>query len=151
MESMYARVAEVEISYRPMRCARPKIEDGRVAASIFRANWDDGQIEFRESLKVMLLNNRCNCMGICTVASGGGTSCGVDVRNILQTALVGNAQSIILCHNHPSGNVEPSTHDNTLTSNVQRGCDAVGIKLLDHVIISPDEDVYYSFKENGKL
>ncbi len=151
MNNLYVKVAEVELSYHPIRCARPRVTDSTSAAPLFRSNWDEGQIEFRESVKLMLLNKRGNCMGICTIAEGGGATCSVDLRNVLQTALVGNASCIIMCHNHPSGNVTPSRQDDDLTLKVQKGCDAVGIRLLDHIIISPDEDEYYSYSENGKL
>lgn len=151
MSNLYAKVAEVELSYRPLRCARPQVTDGRAAATLFRSNWDEGQIEFRESVKIMLLNLRGNCMGICTVGEGGGAECSVDVRHVLQTALLGNAKYIVMCHNHPSGKVEPSRMDDDLTKRVHCGCEAIGIKLLDHVIIAPEEDEYYSYSDNGKL
>lgn len=146
----YIKVAEVELSYRPLRCFRPKIEDGRVASQVFIENWDDGQIAFRESVKIMLLNIRGNCMGICTLADGGGSSCGVDIRHALQTALVSNAHRIILCHNHPSGELRPSSADDDLTQKLMAGCKAVGIKLVDHIIVEPNGD-YYSYNENGKI
>ena len=151
MENMYVRVSEVELSYRPVRCARPTVTDSRAAADVFRVNWDEGQIEFREAVKVMLLNKCNHCMGICTVAQGGGASCSVDIRNVLQVALGGNAHGIILCHNHPSGSVNPSRDDDELTRKLHRGCQAVGVKLFDHVIISPDGDGYYSYMNDGKL
>lgn len=151
MEKIYARVAEVELSYHPVRCARPQIKDSAMAANILCDNWDEGQIDFRESVKIMLLNHRNSCIGICTVANGGGASCAVDLRNVLQAALVGNAHSIILCHNHPSGNLLPSPQDDELTRQVQQGCSVVGVKFFDHIIVTSEKGIYYSYNDNGKI
>lgn len=145
----YCRVAEIEVSYHPARCHRPMISDSSDAVHIFRENWEEGKLEFVESVKVMMLNTSLRCMGICTVAVGGGSSCAVDVRNILQSALKADAKSIVLAHNHPSGSTRPSSHDDRLTKQVEEGCKAVGIKFADHVIVTSDD--YYSYRELGKI
>lgn len=150
-DNMYTRVAEVELSYHPTRCARPKVEDSSIAANLFYTNWDDGRIEFRESVKVMLLNNAQRCMGISTIADGGTAQCSLDVKTVLQAALLGNARGIILCHNHPSGNLKPSAQDDDITRRIKHGCEAIGVRLSDHIILSPDEGEYYSYKDNCNI
>ena len=72
-----------------------------------------------------------------------------DIRIVLQTALVSHASGIILSHNHPSGSTVASTQDNNLTSQLKKGCEAIGIRLLDHIILT--EDTYLSYTDEGML
>ena len=64
-------------------------------------------------------------------------------------ALVSHASGIILSHNHPSGSTVASTPDNNLTSQLKKGCEAIGIQLLDHIILT--EDTYLSYMDEGML
>ena len=73
----------------------------------------------------------------------------VDIRIVLQTALVSHASGIILSHNHPSGSTVASTQDNNLTSQLKKGGEAIGIRLLDHIILT--EDTYLSYTDEGML
>lgn len=74
----------------------------------------------------------------------------VDVRVIIQTALVCNATSIIITHNHPSGNPRPSIHDDNLTKKIKAACELMDIRLLDHIIVTP-YDSFYSYCDEGRL
>lgn len=73
----------------------------------------------------------------------------VHPRDIFKEALILNASSIICVHNHPSGEVNPSKEDINITKQIKDVGDIIGIKLIDHVIVSKDK--YYSFLENGKI
>ena len=73
----------------------------------------------------------------------------VHPRDIFKEALILNASSIICVHNHPSGEVNPSKEDISITKQIKDAGDIIGIKLIDHVIVSKDK--YYSFLENGKI
>jgi DNA repair protein RadC len=82
--------------------------------------------------------------------SKGGISGKVtDVRITLQYAIKSNASGIIVCHNHPSGNLNPSESDTKITQKIKEAGNIMDIQLLDHLIIN-DED-YYSFADNGLL
>lgn len=70
-------------------------------------------------------------------------------RELLKTGILSNAAAMILCHNHPSGNLLPSETDVRLTDRMQQVCGLVGIQLLDHVIVGGDNSRYFSFKEKG--
>ena len=70
-------------------------------------------------------------------------------RELLKTGILSNAAAMILCHNHPSGNLLPSEDDVKLTDRMQQVCGLVGIGLLDHVIVGGDNSQYFSFKEKG--
>ncbi|HOW09281.1 MAG TPA: JAB domain-containing protein [Bacteroidales bacterium] len=78
-----------------------------------------------------------------------GYSCGADVRIILQAAIKTNASGIIVCHNHPSGNLTPSETDTKITKKIKDACSIMDIQLLDHLIIDPDD--FYSFADVGIL
>jgi len=84
-----------------------------------------------------MLLNRCNrVLGYYEVSKGGISGTVVDVRLILQAALKANASSIILAHNHPSGNLETSTADNQITQKIKKACTFLDISLLDHLILT---------------
>ena len=111
--------------------------------------YDEDSIGYKETFNVLLLNNANKIIGYTTVAEGGLTSTIVDVRTILQTALISHATSIILSHNHPSGNVRPSYHDDNLTKKIKSACELMDIRVLDHIIVTP-EDSYYSYCDEGR-
>jgi DNA repair protein RadC len=83
------------------------------------------------------------------VSIGGITSTVVDVRVILKKALNHEAVSLIVCHNHPSGNLKPSKADELMTLKLKEAATLVDIKLLDHLIVS--EEGYYSFADEGNI
>lgn len=70
-------------------------------------------------------------------------------RELLKAGILSNAAGIILCHNHPSGNLLPSETDVRLTDRMQQLCVLVGIPLVDHVIVGGDNSQYFSFHEKG--
>jgi DNA repair protein RadC len=82
-------------------------------------------------------------------SKGGITATYVDPRLIFRTALREEAVSIIICHNHPSGNLKPSRADEILTTRIKEGANYLDIKLLDHIIVSPRG--YFSFANEGLL
>ena len=110
-------------------------------------DWE--QIEYRETFKILLLDTASQALGINTVSLGGISEVGVDVRMILQGALLANASGLVCCHNHPSGNMKPSTDDDIITLKICEACKAIGIELVDHLIIS--KYGYYSYADEGRL
>jgi DNA repair protein RadC len=98
---------------------------------------------------VVFLNraNKINHFEI--VSEGGITGTVADPRIILKKALEENAVSLILCHNHPSGNLRPSRADEELTAKIKEAARFLDIKVMDHVIVS--EEGYFSFADEGIL
>lgn len=89
----------------------------------------------------MLLLDRSNkALGIVTVSKGGTTGTVIDTKLIIQYALKTNAHGIILAHNHPSGNLNPSEADLNITERIKNACEAVEISLIDHLVISSTEE-----------
>lgn len=83
------------------------------------------------------------------ISSGGITGTVADPRIILRKALENKAVSLILCHNHPSGNLQPSYSDEQLTQKIKEAARLMDIRLLDHIIVS--DQGYYSFADEGIL
>jgi DNA repair protein RadC len=102
-----------------------------------------------EAFGVLYLNqsNRINHFGI--VSEGGITSTVADPRLIIKKALEEEAVNLILCHNHPSGNLKPSAADQLLTHKIKEAATLFDIRVLDHIIVS--EEGYYSFADEGIL
>ena len=102
-----------------------------------------------EEFWAILLNTAANIIDICQIGKGGLTSTLVDIRLILQQAILQESTSIIVCHNHPSGSVKPSNSDINLTKQIQQATDLLNIHLVDHIILHKNK--YYSFHENQLL
>ncbi|WP_034894562.1 RadC family protein [Gillisia sp. Hel_I_29] len=149
---MKTKVNEISIKYQgnfKMKQA-PKITSSNSAVDLLFESWDKDRIGLQECFKVMLLNNSNKVKGIFEVSSGGITGTLVDVRILFAVILKSLSTSIILAHNHPSGNLKPSEADKQLTSKIKNAGEFLDIKLLDHLIIIPDGD-YFSFADEGIL
>ena len=102
-----------------------------------------------EEAWIMLLNQRFKLIKKECISHGGISQTAVDIRIIMREALLNNATVIVLCHNHPSGSVQPSADDDHLTKAVSNACMALHIHFLDHVIIA--DGAYYSYRDMGKI
>ena len=102
-----------------------------------------------EVFAVLFLNRAHKIKHFEIISSGGMTGTVADPRIILKKALEEEAVSIILCHNHPSGNMSPSQSDISLTQKVKEAGKIMDIQLLDHLIIT--SNTYYSFADEGML
>lgn len=143
------QIAEVKMSYSPkidLKTA-PQISGSNFAGKCFAENWED--LEYIERFKVMLLNRSNKVKGIITISIGGTTACIVDVKIVLQAAILSNSNGIIIAHNHPSGNLNPSAEDIKITKSIKEACKFHDIGLLDHIIITTDG--FYSFADEGLL
>lgn len=103
----------------------------------------------KEHFKLILLNTRNKIIGISTVSIGTLDSSLVYPREVFKEAIAHNAYSVILAHNHPSGDPEPSEDDMTITSRLIEAGKILGIEVTDHVIIS--KNGFFSFKEKGLI
>lgn len=103
----------------------------------------------REVFAVLFLNRANKIIHFEIVSEGGITGTVADPRVILKKALVENAVSLILCHNHPSGSLKPSRADEDLTYKIAEAAKLLDIRVLDHIIVS--EMGYYSFADEGLL
>ena len=125
---------------------RPRI---RSSEDIYRYFLPKMQDLSNEEGHVLLLNNQLQFIASRLIGRGGQTAATVDIRIVLREALLAHATHIALSHNHPSGSTRPSHEDDRLTENLKRGCEAVQIKLIDHVIVTDGN--YYSYADEGRL
>ncbi len=102
-----------------------------------------------EEAWILLMNRSFKLIKCQCISHGGISETAVDVRIIMREALLNNATAIALCHNHPSGNANPSRDDDRLTQNVKAAAETMRIHLADHVIVTDGK--YYSYLEHGKL
>lgn len=102
-----------------------------------------------EEFWVGLLNGANKVIEIKRLTQGGTRQTVVDIPMLLKMALEKSAQSVVVAHNHPSGQNRPSLEDDKITKLIKSGCEAIGISLLDHIIIARGS--YYSFADEGKM
>jgi len=107
------------------------------------------EIEHREFFYVLCLNRFNHTIGFIELSAGGTVSVTVDTKVLFQYALLCNATSIILSHNHPSGRKAPSGTDLGFTKQIKEGAKVFDMILLDHLIVTKDS--YYSFADEGTL
>lgn len=147
----WTKVAEVELVYKTKIKAseRPKINSSKDTYELIRHLWDENKIDMLEEFKVLLLNRGNRIIGIYEVSSGGITGTVADPRLILAAALKSLSVGIVLCHNHPSGNLTPSRADEQLTRKIKEAAAYHDISVLDHIILTSEG--YLSFADEGLL
>jgi DNA repair protein RadC len=102
-----------------------------------------------EIFAIVLLNRANAIIHFEVISKGGITGTVADPRIILKKAIDHEATGIIISHNHPSGNLQPSRADENITQKIAEAAQLLDIKLLDHLIVS--DQGYYSFADDGKL
>ena len=102
-----------------------------------------------EELWAIYMNMASRIVKMKRISVGGIAQTLVDIRILLKEALLCNAVAMTICHNHPSGNVRPSSADDQLTEKISKACKTMDIRFLDHLIIA--DDTYYSYGDEGRL
>ena len=152
MESEYVyKCCEMQISYSAKVKATERITaiTSEALADAFRKFYPDGTLEYCESTYAALLDNQFRIIGIIRCSEGVLDSAPFNFRKIMQAALLCNAKGIVICHNHPSGSLTPSTLDKEGTRKLMEMCRVMQYKFVDHIILTAES--YYSFNDNGLL
>ena len=102
-----------------------------------------------EEFWVLMLNQASKIIDKVKISAGGLSATAVDVRCILREALIKRASAIVLCHNHPSGNIRPSKEDDYLTRHVAQASECMDIRLVDHIILT--DGAFYSYSDEGRI
>jgi DNA repair protein RadC len=102
-----------------------------------------------ESVYVMLLNTRNRVLGVHEISLGGISKTLLEPVNVFQAAMIANASAIVIVHNHPSGDAEPSPEDVRMAAQIKEMADKLGISLLDSVIIGSGS--YVSLADRGQI
>ncbi|MCX6205770.1 MAG: DNA repair protein RadC [Bacteroidetes bacterium] len=140
--------AALELGVRRNMAIKKKstIKQSSDVASYLQAELGHKQME---SFVVVYLNRANHIIRQETISEGGITGTVADPRIILKKALDHHAVSIILCHNHPSGNLKPSKADEQLTNKIKNAAAFLDIQVMDHIIVS--DEGYYSFADEGLM
>jgi len=145
------KASELELVYRNE--TRPedrlKINGSKSAYELLFNSWDKDRIELVEQFKIILLDFRLNCLGICEISTGGMSMCPVDMKLVFSTALLAKASKLIAAHNHPSGFPHPSKEDINLTRQMVEAGKLLSIGVQDHLIVTKYD--YYSLADNGLM
>ena len=143
------KIAEIEVSYRTKNKSKLKISDSNDAYEAFISNWNKDSIELQEEFKVLLMNRANEILGLYPLSKGGVAATIVDAKLLFSVALKCNAASVILAHNHPSGNLNPSTRDKEITKKLISASKFLDIAILDHLIIS--KSGFYSLADKEDM
>jgi DNA repair protein RadC len=114
------------------------IDSPEKAAEIIETIWDASNLT-QEYFWLLSLNGARRVVGAFLVSIGSLTSSIAHPRDVFQRAILSGAASIIIAHNHPSGDLEPSSADNEVTKSIRKAGDIIGIRLDDHIIIANGE------------
>lgn len=151
MNTTCPNLAEVFIGYKTKvkSSEMPKITSSKDAETYLRQVWSPNSMEHIEESVILLLNRANKVLGWAKISTGGIAGTVVDPKIVFQYAIKTNASGIILSHNHPSGNPQPSETDKQLTQKIKAGAKLLDMSLIDHVIMT--EENYFSFADDGIL
>ena len=139
-------VRELRVTYTPTATGPlPSVGGPGSAADILRTRLEHEPVEV---CIVLLVNTKHRLLGVHELGRGTLDRCVVHPRDVFKAAILANAAGVIVGHNHPSGDTEPSPDDVALCGRLRHAADIIGIDLLDFVIIGDGR--YYSFKEMGR-
>ena len=147
-----ANVAEISIKYNYKVKAKDRVKAGdsnKLAEAFFFFFFKDN-IEVQETAYCGVLERSCSVMGMVKIGEGNGGATIMNIDKAYQAAILCNGYCIALCHNHPSGNLKPSSDDKRITSQFKQASLCLGKRLIDHIIISPDGD-FFSFSDEGLM
>ena len=141
---------EIEIYYKTSLKAaeRPKIQS---ASDVFRIMSEIGEMsrnmEYKELFYSLYLNTASELLAVHKISEGTTKNALVDIKFIMQGAIMTNAAAVIVCHNHPSGSTSPSSEDKKITERIRNAAALFDVHLTDSVILATDK--YFSFVEEG--
>lgn len=142
-------LTEILISYKNKNQDAVKVSSSVEVYNFILNHWDDDTLDIQENVKMLLLNSSNTILGVYDVSRGGINSTVIDLRLVLSVALKCLASSIILVHNHPSENINPSEQDREFTKKIKSACKFLEIQLFEHIIITRYD--YFSFADNGYI
>ena len=144
-------ISEIQLKYSTvtMKHKRIKITNSKSAYKVFLSNWNMDTIELLEEFKVLLLNRANEVLGIHNLSKGGMTATLVDLKLLFAVVLKSASSNIILAHNHPSGNLEPSESDKRLYNKIKKAAQFLDINVLHNMIIT--KNGYYSLVDENLI
>jgi DNA repair protein RadC len=153
MKNNISNLGEVTLNYKyhnPSIKDRPLITNATDALEVIKLVIDMQRIALQEQFIVIYLNQANKVIGTMNVFSGSVKSTVIDIKLILASGILLMSSGVIVAHNHPSGNLKPSREDLTLTKRLSTALQYMEMTLVDHFIITPDDD-YLSFANEGLM
>lgn len=144
MKEYKSTISQFSLKKNKTDIKKVKITSSMSAEEYIRAFYF-GDIDIYESFFLLLLNNSNNTIGYAKISQGGITGTVVDVRILAKYCVDSLATACILAHNHPS------EADKLLTEKIKNGLELLDVRVLDHLILSPEEGTYFSFADEGLL
>ncbi len=138
----------LQVSFKPTR-KNIKIESTSDCVRFLNIIWDNNLFNIQEQFYVVFLDKYNSLISWTCLNTGSADECMIDVKLLLAMAITCLASKIIVSHNHPIGNPNPSDPDRVLTKKLNDDAKYLGLKLIDHVILS--QFGHYSFMEKGGL
>lgn len=149
MEKLSYSMPEIQLKFKAGNFEKYKIRSSKDCELTLRTMFDADTLEYCESAIAIFLNRNNETIGWYKVSQGGLNGTIIDQRVIFSIGLQSGASGVILTHNHPSGNLQPSNEDLAITRKLIEGGKILDIKVLDHLILTKDS--YTSFQDEGLL
>lgn len=142
-------IAEVKITYSHVvkPSDRISVTGSKDVYRYVKPLWED--IDYRESFAILLLSRNMKVLGLSWISLGGVSGTVVDSKIIFQAALKSHSSSLILLHNHPSGQLRPSDADIKITQKIKSAGEFLDIDIPDHIILTSES--YYSMADEGDM
>ncbi len=143
------KIPQIKVKVTVSKGDRIVIDTPDAIVKLLRQVFNADTFQWTEEMVMISLNRANAVIGVSKVASGGFSGVVCDPKVIMSLALQTAASSIILAHNHPSGNLKPSRADINVTEKIKGACEYLDVTLLDHIILS--QDGFYSMANEGDL
>ncbi|MFA6261087.1 MAG: JAB domain-containing protein [Bacteroidia bacterium] len=142
---------KISVAFEPQTLKRDLVQvlNSKDCHTVLMQCFDPSTINWKEEFHMLCLNRNNKVVGYYKVSEGGCSGTVVDSKVIFTTALNTGAHSIVLAHNHPSGNMKPSSADLAITKKLKDAGNLLEIMVMDHLIISDSE--YFSFADDGLM
>jgi DNA repair protein RadC len=131
-----------------IHCYETRVSSSATASALLQKYLDGVD---REHFVILMLDRKNRVIGIHTVSVGSLTASVVHPREVYKAAILSNCAALILAHNHPSGDPQPSQEDRVMTKRLVEAGKLLGISVLDHIIIGDGGQRYFSFADEGVL
>jgi len=141
-------VGELTVNYSRTKIALTKITSSEKASGFMRSYFKD-IIDDHEEVKILHLNKNNGIVNVQHLTSGSDCASIVPIKDILRSAILIKVSGIIMFHNHPSGNLNPSEADIDITKKLKEACSLLEIKLVDSIILT--QEGFYSLHDNNKF
>lgn len=145
---MIYKIKTIKVEYNIKEKTTGHINTSETAFNLLKEIYRELDVD-QEHFCILALNSRNEITGYKIITSGGQTNAIIDPKIVFRNSLLLGAVKLILAHNHPSGDVEPSSGDIVMNTNLKHCADLLDIKLLDHIVFSQNK--FYSFADNGLI